>query len=84
VEQSGRNRQQPVAKRPTAITAQTSHFATVGSPRNGSGLDGKEGVDGSSPSEGFTESPAKPLLELSHWETVVRAGSRGRYLVFPR
>src|SRR5436190_790233 len=35
---------------------------------------GKEGVDGSSPSEGFTERPAKRLLELSQWETTVTRG----------
>jgi hypothetical protein len=37
-------------------------------------LHGKEGVDGSSPSEGFTERPAKRLLELSQWETTVTRG----------
>lgn len=33
MEQSGRNQRQPVASRPTPRTAQASHFATVGSPR---------------------------------------------------
>jgi hypothetical protein len=37
-------------------------------------LHGKEGVDGSSPSEGFTERSAKRLLELSQWETAVTRG----------
>src|SRR3954447_16642038 len=47
-------------------------------------LHGKEGVDGSSPSEGFTERPAKRLLELSQWETTVTRGHSRHYLVFPR
>jgi hypothetical protein len=37
-------------------------------------LHGKEGVSGSSPEEGFTEHPAKRLLELSQWETTVTRG----------
>jgi hypothetical protein len=34
----------------------------------------RRGSDGSSPSEGFTERPAKRLLELSQWETTVTRG----------
>src|SRR5690242_12920630 len=46
----------------------------VGCHRLRFGAHGKEGVDGSSPSEGFTERPAKRPLELSHCETVVTRG----------
>jgi len=53
MEQSGRNRLQPVAYRLAPITAQTSHSQPSATLRNGPSLDGKEGVDGSSPSEGF-------------------------------
>src|SRR4051812_9582185 len=63
----------------------TNHRATIAAPallaQLVEHLHGKEGVDGSSPSEGFTERPAKRLLELSQWETTV---TRGHYLVFPR
>ena len=37
-------------------------------------LDGKEGVSGSSPEEGFPEMPAKRAVELSQWETAVTRG----------
>ncbi len=46
MEPSGRNRWQPVANGQAPKTAQTSRSATGGNH-------GKEGVDGSSPSEGF-------------------------------
>jgi hypothetical protein len=52
MEPSGRNRWQPVANGTRSKTAQTGRSAT-----------GKEGVDGSSPSEGFDILPAQlPFL----------------------
>src|SRR5215211_7931003 len=49
MEPSGRNRWQPVANGTTPRTAQTGENRCRGSRR----VDGKEGVDGSSPSEGL-------------------------------
>jgi hypothetical protein len=37
-------------------------------------LDGKEGVDGSSPSEGFAEMPANGLFDLSRLYTPITRG----------
>src|SRR5581483_5855114 len=51
MEPSGRNRWQPAANATVARTAQTG--------------DGKEGVDGSSPSEGFSFLPAYSSLSFS-------------------
>jgi hypothetical protein len=50
MEPSGRNRWQPLAKGRAPKTAQIRRFATGGNPRHG-----KEGVNGSSPLEGFTK-----------------------------
>src|SRR3981189_3620208 len=52
MEPSGRNRWQPVANGTPPKTAQTSRSATVATHGNRFGAHGKEGVDGSSPSEG--------------------------------
>src|SRR5665647_3130496 len=57
MEPSGRNRSQPVANVMTPKTAQISRFATGGNPRQRFRSDGKEGVDGSSPSEGSRKTP---------------------------
>jgi hypothetical protein len=51
MEPSGRNQWQPVANGTALKTAHPSETLAVG-------CDGKEGVDGSSPSEGFEGSPA--------------------------
>jgi hypothetical protein len=51
MEPSGRNRWQTVANGSPPKTAQTRRLATGGNPRHG-----KEGVNGSSPLEGFTKS----------------------------
>jgi hypothetical protein len=53
MEPSGRNRWQPLANAPAAKTAQIGRS------------DGKEGVDGSSPSEGFAVQPAISAFLLS-------------------
>ena len=65
MEPSGRNRWQPVANEKDRKTAQTGRYgnrsqSTATHPE----LDGKEGVDGSSPSEGFTKS----LLISVFWQ----------------
>jgi hypothetical protein len=65
MEPSGRNRWQPVANGTPPKTAQTSRSATG---------HGKEGVNGSSPLEGFTEAPAQHLLLLSVEETFWSGG----------
>jgi hypothetical protein len=57
MEQSARKRWQPVVKRTGPKTAQTSDFATVGSHGNCFAAHGKEGVNGSSPLEGFKNVP---------------------------
>src|SRR5439155_8056881 len=46
--------------------------------------DGKEGVDGSSPSEGFEKRPAKRTLRYPNRKRLGRAGTRGLLLAFPR
>ena len=51
--QSGRNRWQPVANGMAAKTARTSQHVAVGCHWLPVGAHGKEGVDGSSPSEGL-------------------------------
>jgi hypothetical protein len=49
------------------------------------GAHGKEGVDGSSPSEGFAEISAKiEQLSCLFRKRLSRAGIRGHYLKFPR
>jgi hypothetical protein len=58
MEPGGRNRWQPVANGRASKTAQTSRSATGDNPTaTVSGAHGKEGVDGSSPSEGSTKAP---------------------------
>jgi hypothetical protein len=57
MEQSGRNQWQPVANGIAPKTARTSQTVAMGCDQLPGPQDGKEGVDGSSPSEGF----AKPL-----------------------
>src|SRR5439155_4808834 len=47
---------------------------TVATHGNGFGAHGKEGVDGSSPSEGFAKSPANRQFLLPHWQTTVTRG----------
>jgi hypothetical protein len=59
MEPSGRNRWQPVANATTAETPQYAERQPVATHGNGSGAHGKEGVDGSSPSEGFWKEPAQ-------------------------
>ncbi len=58
MEPRGCNRWQPVANRAAAKTAESNRTVAVG-------CDGKEGVDGSSPSEGFAVQPAISALLLS-------------------
>ena len=55
MEPSGRNPWQSLANGTASKTAQTSETVAVGCDRL---PDGKEGVDGSSPSEGFSFLPA--------------------------
>src|SRR6476646_9924231 len=49
-----------------------------------SSLDGKEGVNGSSPLEGFEELPVNRAVVCPSRKRPSRAGTRGHYLVFPR
>jgi hypothetical protein len=64
MEQSGRNRWQPVANGTAAKAAQIGEKRCRGLRPVAAG-NGKEGVDGSSPSEGFVFSPAQPVVPLS-------------------
>jgi hypothetical protein len=57
MEPSGRNPWQPVPNGTPPKTAQTSRSATGGNPRQPFRSDGKEGVNGSSPLEGFAKAP---------------------------
>jgi len=58
MEPSGRNQWQPVANVQAPKTAETSQTVATGCDHLPFGAHGKEGVDGSSPSEGFTKGPA--------------------------
>jgi hypothetical protein len=51
---------QPVANEPTPKTVKTSKTVAVGCDPLPLNLDGKEGVDGSSPSEGFPSLRSRP------------------------
>jgi hypothetical protein len=53
MEQSGRNRWQPVANGTRPESAQTSETVALGCDQLPAAFHGKEGVDGSSPSEGL-------------------------------
>jgi hypothetical protein len=44
----------------------------------------KEGVDGSSPSEGFENALKSPTLRYPNRKRLGRAGTRGLLLAFPR
>jgi hypothetical protein len=59
MEPSGRNQWQPVANAVTPKPFKQANPQPVATHGNRSGAHGKEGVDGSSPSEGFDE-PRKP------------------------
>jgi hypothetical protein len=65
MEPSGRNRRQPLANAPSEKCLRSADRQPVATPRNKETFDGKEGVDGSSPSEGFEETLANALFELS-------------------
>ena len=65
MEPSGRNRSQPVANRPAPKRLKSAYRQPVATDGNGFGAHGKEGVDGSSPSEGFMKRPAKSGFLLS-------------------
>ena len=55
MEPSGRNRWQPVANRPARKRLKQADRQPVATHGNRFAAHGKEGVDGSSPSEGFTK-----------------------------
>jgi hypothetical protein len=58
MEPSGRNQSQPVANGTTSKPLKQPDPQPVATHGNRFGAHGKEGVDGSSPSEGFNEMPA--------------------------
>jgi hypothetical protein len=60
MEPSGRNPWQSLANGTASKTAQTSETAAVGCDRLPESFHGKEGVDGSSPSEGLAGSRMVP------------------------
>ena len=57
MEPSGRNRWQPLANDTNLKTPETGETVAVGGDRLPRKSDGKEGVDGSSPSEGSAKVP---------------------------
>jgi hypothetical protein len=65
MEPSGRNRWQPVANAQADKRLERAESVAAGCHRLPATLHGKEGVDGSSPSEGFTEVPANAAFQLS-------------------
>src|SRR5713226_35281 len=68
---TGGNRSQIEGPRKRLKQPDRQPVATHG---NGSGAHGKEGVNGSSPLEGFSEAPAQHLLVLSVKETFRSGG----------
>src|SRR5712691_6207261 len=70
---TGGNRSQIEGPRKRLKQADRQPVATHG---NGSGAHGKEGVNGSSPLEGFSEAPAQQRLSLSRKETFRSVGVR--------
>jgi hypothetical protein len=65
MEPSGRNQWQPVANRRPRKRRNQAKTVATGCDQLPWDLDGKEGVDGSSPSEGFTKRPANGLFSCS-------------------
>jgi hypothetical protein len=65
MEPSGRIQWQPVADAPAAKPQEQAKSVPVGCEPLPLNLDGKEGIDGSSPSKAFTETPANRVLSLS-------------------
>ena len=64
MEPSGRNRSQPVANGTAAKTAQTGETVAVGCDQLPKSFHGKEGVDGSSPSEGSLHYKNCPQMKV--------------------
>ena len=65
MEPSGRNRWQPVASRKAPKRLKRAKTVAVGCNRLRRPQNGKEGVDGSSPSEGFRKGQQKGVFLLS-------------------
>jgi hypothetical protein len=72
MEQSGRNQWQLVANGKALERLKQAEIVATGCDQLRPGLDGKEGVDGSSPLEGYRLFPARRAIPLSGWA----AGSR--------
>jgi len=67
MEPSGRNPWQPVANAQRPRTAELSQIRCRGLPPVAVRASGKEGVDGSSPSEGFTKATAYEPVPFAVW-----------------
>ena len=76
MEPSGRNRWQSVANRPTRKITQTSQTVAVGCHGLPELFHGKEGVDGSSPSEGSAKAPQ---IGAFVWRELARSPACGGY-----
>ena len=72
MEPSRRNQWQSAANRPAAETAETSQICCRRWRLVAAGVNGKEGVDGSSPSEGSAELAANRLVSLAVSTTIQR------------
>ena len=73
MEPRGCNRWQSAANRLSAETAETRQTVAVGCDRLPEGAHGKEGVDGSSPSEGLKS------LQIAHYRCPFRRERGDRY-----
>lgn len=83
VEQRGCEQRQATPKALSSPTAQQARSQRLAADGNDLGLDGKEGVDGSSPSEGSAKAPHVGAFSWS--STSLRGGSEsGRRGVAPR
>jgi hypothetical protein len=80
MEPSGRNRGQPVANGTPRKPLKHADPQPVATHGNGFGAHGKEGVDGSSPSEGFDTSPAnRPYCVACFGASCVRGYETGTH-----
>jgi hypothetical protein len=73
LEPSGRNRWQPVANAPSRNRLRSPTRQPFATPRNDETFDGKEGVDGSSPSEGLQNPRSRGFFVQDDLLFVVRA-----------
>jgi len=84
MEQSGRNQSQPVASGTARGRLKQAKTVAAGCDQLPIGAHGKEGVDGSSPSEGFAKAPANSHFACLGCKRLSHAGTRGVSAMFAR